>query len=363
MFHTWSWVAWLIAAAFPAFTLRNPLYLVLVLGAAWIVYWALGRATPIGSSWGSLVKVGSLLFALTIPFNALSIHIGQIVLFSLPDGWPILGGPVTLEAVIAGAVNGLSLFTILVVFASFNAVVDHYQLLRATPAFLFQAGVIVSIAVTFVPQMVLSAKEIRQAQRIRGHRFRGIRDLLPLVIPLLANGLERAIQLAETMEARGFGSAVDPLSHRQALVAQFGTLAALLALLAGLFLIAFSPVGRVWGWVLAILGIGSMLVLFRQQGRRVRRTRYRRPRWRARDTAVIVACGAAFAIVLATRLVSPEMLAYSPYPPASLLPPFSPVVGGALLLLTLPALLAPRSEQHKVYPPEPAVESHVERVS
>jgi hypothetical protein len=78
---------------------------------------------------------------------------------------------------------------------------------------------------------------------------------------------------------------------------------------------------------------------------------------------VVVTSGVAFAVVLAARLVSPEILAYSPYPPASLLPPFSPVVGGALLLLTLPALLAPRSKQHAVNPPEPAVGSPMERVS
>jgi energy-coupling factor transport system permease protein len=363
MFHTWSWVAWLIAAAYPAFTLRNPLYLVLVLGPAWIVYMALGRTTPIGSTWGSLVKVGLLFFALTIPFNAFSIHMGRIVLFSLPESWPLLGGPITLEAVIAGAVNGLALFTILVVFASFNAVVDHYQLLRATPAFLFQAGVIVSIAVTFVPQMVLSAKEIRQAQRIRGHRFRGIRDLLPLIIPLLANGLERAIQLAETMEARGFGSAVDPLSRRQALIAQVGTLAGLLALLAGLFCIAYFPAGRIWGWTLAVLGLGGMLAVFRLQGSRVRRTRYRRLRWRIRDTAMVVSSGVALAAVVAARLVSPKVLAYNPYPPGSLLPSFSPMVGGALLLLALPALLAPRDERRAAQPSEPAVGSSMERAS
>ena len=150
-----------------------------------------------------------------------------------------VGGPITLEVVIAGAVSGLMLLTILVVFAAFNSVVDHYQLLRATPAFLFQAGVIISIAITFVPQMVISAREIRQAQRIRGHRFRGIRDLLPLVIPLLANSLERAIQLAETMEARGFGSGVHPGSPHRAVLSQMGTLAGLLGLLAGLFIVAY----------------------------------------------------------------------------------------------------------------------------
>src|SRR5512139_334451 len=84
MFHVGAWVAWLVAAAVPAFMLRNPLYLVLVLGAAWIVYAALGRATSTGSSWGSFVKVGAFFFALAIPFTALSMHAGQIVLFSLP---------------------------------------------------------------------------------------------------------------------------------------------------------------------------------------------------------------------------------------------------------------------------------------
>jgi len=342
MFHTWAWVAWLIAGAVPAFMLRNPLYLALILGAAWIVYSALGRTSAVGQSWGSFVKLGLFLFALTIPFNALSIHVGQIVLFRLPASWPIVGGPITLEAIIAGAVSGLSLFTILVVFAAFNAVVDHYQLLRATPAFLFQAGVVISIAITFVPQMVISAQEIRQAQRIRGHRFRGIRDLLPLIMPLLASGLERAIQLAETMEARGFGSVVTPLTQRQTILAQLAVLSALLSLLAGLVLVAFVPQGSVWGWSLAGLGVAVLIAAFAFQGQGVRRTRYRRPRWRARDTVVVTASIVVVGIVLAARTIAPETLFYSPYPPNSLLPPFNAYVGAALLLLALPALLAPQ---------------------
>jgi len=341
MFHTLSWLAWLVAAAVPAFTLRNPLYSALILGAAWVVYTALGRSTLVGSSWGSFVKLGFFLFALTIPFNALSIHIGQIVLFSLPPNWPIIGGKITLEAVIAGAVNGLALFTILVVFAAFNAVVDHYQLLRATPAFLFQAGVVISIAITFVPQMVLSAKEIRQAQRIRGHRFRGLRDLLPLVMPLLAGGLERAIQLAETMEARGFGSAVRPRSRRETLAAQAGMLVALLALLIGLSVVAFSGQRRVWGGALIAFGGAGLLFLFWLQGRGVQQTRYRRPRWHARDTVVALAGGIVLAVVIAAKATAPATLSYNPYPPNPLMPPFNPWVGAALLLLALPALLAP----------------------
>jgi energy-coupling factor transport system permease protein len=345
MFNTWAWVAWLIAGAFAAFTLRNPLYLVVLLGAAWIVYAALGRSTSVGSSWGSFVKIGIFFFALAIPFNALSIHVGQTILFRLPGNWPIIGGPITLEAVIAGAVSGLALLTILVVFAAFNAVVDHYQLLRATPAFLFHAGVVISISITFVPQMVLGAKEIRQAQRIRGHRFRGMRDLLPLVMPLLANGLERAIQLAETMEARGFGTVVAPISRRQASLSQVGLLVGLLGILAGLFIMAFFSQAGILGPAFILMGLVAVLVVFGTQGRRVRRTRYHRPVWRARDTVVVAASVIVAAAILTAKVLVPETLYYDPFQPASLLRSFNPVVGAALLLLAIPAVLVPNRKQ------------------
>lgn len=341
MVHTWAWVVWLAAAAIPAFIVRNPLYLVLIIGSSWTVYSSLGRASPIGRSWGAFAKIGLFLLALTVPFHALSNHLGDVVLFRLPPTWPIVGGDITLEAVIAGSANGLSLMTILMVFAAFNAVVDHYQLLRATPAFLFQAGVVVSIAITFVPQMVLSAREIRQAQRIRGHRFRGVRDLLPLVLPLLANGLERAIQLAETLESRGFAGVAAPVSQRRAILTRFGIIASLVAVLVGLFLAAYLADWQVEGWVLASLGIAALLAIFRLQGRQIRRTRYRRSRWLARDSAIVLGTGITLVSIISTRITNPEVLVYSPFPPQSMLPTFQPLVAAALLLLVLPAILAP----------------------
>jgi energy-coupling factor transport system permease protein len=284
--------------------------------------------------------MGLFFVALAIPFNALSNHSGQIVLLRLPQTWPVVGGLITLEAVIAGAANGLSLFTILVVFAAFNAAVDHYQLLRATPAFLFQAGLVVSIAVTFVPQMVLSAREIREAQRIRGHRFRGVRGLMPLAVPLLATSLERAIQLAETMEARGFGSALRPVSRWQATAVQVLTLAALLSMLSGLLLVAYFPALGLRGWGLACAGGLGLAAVFWLQGRRVRRVRYRRSPWTVRDTAVLAASLVALGVGIAARWLAPESLQYAPYPPNPLVPSFNPWIGASLLLLSVPALLA-----------------------
>ena len=339
MFHTLAWVAWLVAASVPAFTLRNPLYLILILGVSGIVYMQLGRSSPIGRSWGAFVRIGILLLAVSMLFNALSSHYGAHVLARLPAGWPIIGGPITLEGVMAGAVNGLSLLAILMVLATFNAVVDHYHLLRLTPAFVFQAGMVASIAITFVPQMVLAAAEIRQAQRIRGHHFRGIRDLLPLTMPLLATALEKAIQLAETMEARGFGGTVLSPSRAETLLTRGGLLAALLALLAGLFVLIYMPGSGLLGSTLVALAGCGMVAMFWLQGRRVRRTWYRRQRWTIRDTAIVVSSGLALAAVMAGRLADPAAMAYNPYA-GSLLPPFNPLVGAALLLLAAPAVLA-----------------------
>jgi energy-coupling factor transport system permease protein len=162
------------------------------------------------------------------------------------------------------------------------------------------------------------------------------------VLPLLANSLERSIQLAETMEARGFGTAVNPPSRRRALLSQVGLLAALVSILGGLALLAFFQQGRVWGWLLFGAGVAGVLAFFGLHGRQVQRTRYRRPTWHARDTLVVIASIISLGIVIGVRMLAAETLYYSPYPPNSLLPSFDPLAGAALLLLTAPAIVARR---------------------
>ena len=99
-----------------------------------------------------------------------------------------------------------------------------------TPAFIYQMGVVSAIAVGFVPQMVAAWQTIREAQQVRGHRVRGLRDLLPLIMPLLITALERAMQLAESMEARGFGGPAEPGSRGRRLTQQLAILGGLAAL-------------------------------------------------------------------------------------------------------------------------------------
>jgi hypothetical protein len=136
-----------------------------------------------------------------------------------------------------------------------------------------------------------------------------------------------------------------PVSRRQAILLQVGTLVALLGLLIGLVLVAFFSDLSPWGWALTILGVSVMLAIWAIQGRRVRRTRYRRPRWRWRDTVLVAASAVVLAVIVIAKSTVPQTLIYDPYSSGSLLPPFNPLVGAALLLLVLPALLVPRSTE------------------
>jgi energy-coupling factor transport system permease protein len=248
-FHTTTWLLWLLAALLPTLLGQNPWYMLLVLAIAGADYYLLGRDSPVAQSWGFFLRLGLFLVIFNVVFNLLVSSQGATVLFQLPR-WRLaagrmiifqVGGPVTLEGLAYGLANGLSLMAILMTLATFNTLVDHYLLLRSVPRFLHQTAVIISIAVTFVPLMVVAQQEIREAQALRGHRFRGLRDLLPLFIALLVEGLERAIGLAESMEARGFGGRLSASAVWRELLFRAAIAFSLFILLAGTFALAYFP--------------------------------------------------------------------------------------------------------------------------
>ncbi len=334
--HVLAWSLWLVAAALPALTTRNPGYLLLLILAVAVVYGALPTPTPQEAGWVAFLRFGLFLWLFTVPLNALTAHYGRTVLWILPRSLPLVGGPITLEAVVYGFLSGLGLLAVVWVFATFNRAVDPYRLLRALPPVFFQIGVVLSIALTFVPQAAASLREIREAQRIRGHRWRGLRDLVPLLLPLLTTGLERAAQMAESMEARGFGAA--PLrSHRIWRWGQGLLLPSLLLLLAGLLWHGFARNEARWGTGLLAFGAVGLVLSLTLRTRSLGSTRYRRHRWQPGDTLVTLGAALFALSYLTVRLRWPELLAYSPYPQLSW-PPFNPALGAAFLGLVLPAL-------------------------
>ena len=343
-YHTRTWLLWVGTATLAAGSTRNPLYLIVVLLAARLVDLAVavargeaGTPDPRRRSWGAFLRLGLIIATLTALFNFLAAHVGTHVVIRLPGEWPLIGGPLTLEGLVYGLLNGLVLITLLAVFGTFNAGADTYALLRAIPAGFAQVGLVTAIALAYIPQTLTRWGEIREAQTLRGHRLRGARDLVPLAVPLLTGGLDRAINLAEAMEARGFAPPLAaPGAGRRVEAVPLLLGLGVVAVLVGGFLSAYFRQAPGWGWGVMTLGglaLGGALVTL---GRRGGRTRYRRELWRARDTAVSAALLAVAATILAVDLLAPAAWRYDPYAGLDW-PAFHPLLGLALLALAAPA--------------------------
>ena len=131
----------------------------------------------------------------------------QVPLPSWAQGVSI-GGPVTVEAVLGAAVEGMRLAVILVCFGAANSLANPYRLLRCLPAVLYEAGVAVTVSLAFVPEVVIALAAVRDARRLRGRPVRGVAGLRGMAVPVLESALDRSLQLASSMDARGYGRRV-----------------------------------------------------------------------------------------------------------------------------------------------------------
>ena len=331
-----AWVVWTLTTLVVASSTRNPLYVLLLLMITLVVSVAWASAQDHRRALSPL-RFAAIAVPMAALFNGLTAHLGDTVLMRLPEWLPLLGGPVTLEALFFGATNGLTLTAIFGGFATFNQVTSARDLVRLAPRAFHEAGVVLSIALTFIPHTTRSLARIREAQAVRGHRVRGLRDWLPIMVPLLVSGLERSMGLAEAMVARGYG-AVDGRARPVALQAILA--GGLLTTLGGWLARSFLP--RLAGWGTGSLVLGTLMLLLglRLAGRSVRRTRYRATAWGVEETLVVAGVVAALLGTLAPLPgVDRLTLAYVPYP-RLIAPPFDPLLAVLLMGLLVPAALA-----------------------
>jgi energy-coupling factor transport system permease protein len=337
LLHPVAWWGWATCLAFAASRTTNPLLLALLLAVAGYVVAARRQATPWSRSFVVFLRLALvalvirvLLFALLAPAG------GTHVLLRLPEvplpHWLAglrLGGPIGAEGLLAAAYDGLRLGVVLVCIGAANSLTSPRRMLKSLPSALYEVGVALTVAVAFVPQAVAAVGRVHQARRIRGRRDRGLRALRGIALPVLEGALERSVDLAAAMEARGFGRRGDSPPATRRLTSTL-TLSGLTLVLASTYGLLDSSAPTVLGLPMLLGGAALAGSGFVVGARRGGRSRYRPDPWRAPEWFT-VGCGVAAAAAFVTGVHDGD---------GSVLAPLAaPDVPAAALVAALVALL------------------------
>ncbi len=194
--------AWSATCLFIVLSTTNPVYKAIVLAAALS---AVAAGADLRRIRVLLLSV-LLISAFAILLNFVSAHLGTTVLFELPAQIPAIGGPYTLEALAFGASGGITIAAAILSAAPFSLVLSSYQVMDALPTALSRTGTAIAASLNLVPAVATSFVQVTEAQRLRGWRPRGPRSWMEIVVPVVLTSVEGSLQLAESMEARGFAS-------------------------------------------------------------------------------------------------------------------------------------------------------------
>jgi energy-coupling factor transport system permease protein len=347
--HPLAWWAWAACLAVAAMQTTNPNpFLLLLIGAVvcFVVASCRGDA-PWSRSLALFLRIGLIVIVIRV---AIEIVFGQRgvpghLLFTIPraplPSWAAgvsIGGGVTLESILTALVLGLQIAVILVTFGAANSLVSPYRLLRCLPAVLYEAGVAVTVALSFTPELIETISAVRQARRLRGIPTNGIRGMRGIAVPVLEGALDRSLQLATSMDARGYGrrNKAAPGVHALAVGATGIGL-----LLAAIGVYGVIDAGSLFGLGLPIVALGAVVCALGLTvgGRQMERTRYRPDRWGSQEWVIVGSGLAALgSMALAHSLEVPGM-AVSFVPLAVPPLPLLPVAG--ILVAALPAFIAP----------------------
>ena len=296
-----AWWVWAVCLAAAASRTTNPLLLALVVAVAGYLV-STRREVGVPAVFRAFLLLGLFVIGLRVVAQVL-VGMGTggrtvlvvLPLWHLPEPLQRIsfGGPVTLEEILAAAYDGARLAAVLACIGAANALARPRRLLRHVPATLYEVGTAIVVALTYAPQLIADARRVHTARRLRGQPGRGLRELGRIAVPVLESALERALELAASMESRGYGRSVHRGDRGRTtaltLIGVGGVVAGVYGLLDG-----GSP--PLLGLPLLALGSVAAALALWSGASRDPRSRYRPDPWALPEWAV-VACGAATVVI------------------------------------------------------------------
>ncbi|HZP31647.1 MAG TPA: energy-coupling factor transporter transmembrane component T [Acidimicrobiia bacterium] len=316
-YHAVTWFVWALAGTTAVQLASSPVYVVLVIGIAWLVVGAYGLPGPFARAFPILLTLGVVFAVLRVVLMALTTHGGLDVLFTTPSftmpdflGGFTVGGSIELPVVLQAGNEGLVIIGVIAVFGAFNAVASHFELVQALPRAFYEVGLVVIVALAFVPSTIGAVSDVREADRARtGGRVVRRGRLLRQLVPVLESGLERAVTLAESMDSRGF--AHGGASPRDRIAGWCGAASLLALASAFVALIARSTTAAA---ALALAGVAGLAAAVRLASAGERRVRYRRRRFTRADRVMMAGALATPVALAVLSLAGDGSLSWAPSP-------------------------------------------------
>ncbi len=169
----------------------------------------------LGAGWGAGVGarlVRSLRTALIVAVPIVLVNVlvsreGLTVFARLGDLGPFGQGDLTVEALAYGGVIAMKVALLILITTLAGLAVDPDELLRIFRRLSFRSALTATLATRMLPVLAADAQRLAEAQRTRPPgAVRGARGRIALLSAVVAGSLDRAMDVAATLEVRGFAA-------------------------------------------------------------------------------------------------------------------------------------------------------------
>ena len=197
----------------------NFIYFVLVIGFSMFFMHPLALIISFSSAFLSLIMIKgikaikkTLLFLLpmiilTTLINPLLNHQGITILAYLPSG-----NPLTLEAMLYGLCASVMIINVIFWFSFYNEIMTSDKFIYLFGKIIPSMSLILSMTLKFVPTFISQMKTVSNARRCMGKNppekniIKKAKNAITVLSSVTTWSLENAIETADSMKARGYGT-------------------------------------------------------------------------------------------------------------------------------------------------------------
>jgi energy-coupling factor transport system permease protein len=193
---------WALALTAATLALFQPVVLLSLTFAALTA----GVAAGVGPMLTRTLRAAVIVAVPIVAINVLVSREGLTVFARLGDLGPFGQGDLTVEALVYGAVIALKVTLLMLVSALASLAVDPDELLRGFRRLSFRSALTASVSTRMIPLLAADAGRLAEAQRTRPGGAGGARARVALVGAVVGGSLDRAMDVAATLELRGFAA-------------------------------------------------------------------------------------------------------------------------------------------------------------